>query len=57
MKPVFNAPRYMLLKLRYDGALSSFAFKFNSRCYIKEMLRFRTRVQAGAYSRPLLSST
>jgi len=35
MKPVLKAPVYTLLKLRYDGPLSSFAFKFNLRHYSK----------------------
>jgi len=31
MKPVLKAPGSMLLKLRYDGLLSNFAFYFNLR--------------------------
>ena len=31
MKSVLKAPGSMLLKLRYDGPLSEFAFKFNLR--------------------------
>ena len=31
--PVLKAPGYMLLKLICDEPLSSFAFKFNLRCY------------------------
>jgi hypothetical protein len=31
MKPVLKAPGFMLLKLRYDGPLSNFDFKFNLR--------------------------
>ena len=33
MKPVLKAPRSMLLKLRYYGPLSNFAFDFNLRRY------------------------
>jgi len=33
MKPVLKAPGSMLLKLRYDGPLSKFAFRFNLRHY------------------------
>jgi hypothetical protein len=33
MKPVFKALRSLLLKLRYDGPHSNFAFKFNLRRY------------------------
>ena len=33
IKPTLKAPGYMLLKLRYDGPLSEFAFKFNLRRY------------------------
>jgi len=35
IKPAFKAPGSMLLKLRYDGPLSNFAFKFNLRRYIQ----------------------
>jgi len=33
IKPVLKAPRSMLLKLIYEGRLSTFAFNFNLRCY------------------------
>ena len=33
MKPVLKAPGSTLLRLRCDGPLSNFAFKFNSRRY------------------------
>jgi len=33
MKPVLKAPGSMLLRLKYDGLLSNFAFKFNLRRY------------------------
>ena len=33
MKPVLKAPGSMLLKLRYDGPLSNFAFNCNLRRY------------------------
>jgi len=35
MKPVFKAPGYERLKLKWDVMLSSFAFKFKSRRYTK----------------------
>ena len=34
MKPTLKAPRSVLLKLRYDGPASKFAFNFNLRRYI-----------------------
>ena len=34
IKPTLKAPGHMLLKLRRDGSLSNFAFKFNVRRYI-----------------------
>jgi hypothetical protein len=34
MEPTLKAPGYMHLKLRYDGPVSNFAFKVNSRRYI-----------------------
>ena len=35
MTPVLTTPGSVLLKLRCDGPLSNFAFKVNSRRYIK----------------------
>jgi len=36
IKPTLKAPGSMLLKLRYDGPLSEFAFNFNLRRYNPE---------------------
>ena len=36
IKPKLKAPGSKRLKLRYDGPLSNFAFKFNLRRYSKE---------------------
>jgi len=33
MKPTLKAPESKRLKLKYDKVLSTFAFKFNLRCY------------------------
>ena len=38
MKPVLEAPASTLLKLRYNGPLSNFAFNSNLRHYIKYLL-------------------
>ena len=38
IKPTFKAPGTTRLKLKYDKPLSSFAFKFNLRCYIEALL-------------------
>jgi hypothetical protein len=53
MKPTLKAPVSMLLKLRYDGPVSSFAFKFNLRRhnsawrkYFKDNLEIRGDVLA-----------
>jgi len=72
MKSVLKAPRTMLLKLRYDEPLSSFAFNFNLRhctkdayeAYMNKPEKRRSHMSAGvyqylpagAYTRPLLSS-
>ena len=39
MKPTVKAPGTKLLKLKYDGPLSSFAFKFNLRRYIVAVIQ------------------
>jgi hypothetical protein len=60
MKPVLKTPGPTLLKLIYDGPLSNFAFNFNLRRYTKELVLFLeapVASEAGAYTRPLLSST
>jgi len=66
IKPMLKAPGTERLKLEYDGTPSNFAFKFNLRRHttvtllysgvysISATMRERT---AGAYTRPLLSST
>ena len=35
MNPVLKPPRYILLKLRFVGPLSNFAFNFNLRHYVE----------------------
>jgi hypothetical protein len=54
------------LKLKYDEPLSNFAINFNSRHYkeaegmqraVDAMVSHGLSYQAGAYTRPLLSST
>ena len=66
MKPVWTVPVSMLLKRRYDGPLSNFAFYFNLRRYNAaaiigkleyDLQTARGECEAGAYTRPLLSST
>jgi hypothetical protein len=43
---------------KYDGPLSSFAFKFNLRRYIMDAVKSgMPRPAAGAYTRPLFNST
>ena len=39
IKSMLKAPGTMLLKLKYDEPLSTFAFKFNVRRYIKALAR------------------
>ena len=69
MTPVLKAPRSMLLKLRYDGPLSNFAFNFNLRRCIKAAQDSLAKKQkalgeaqaqlkeAGAYTHSLFGST
>jgi hypothetical protein len=67
IKPTFKAPGTKRLKLKYAVPLSNFAFKFNIRRYTKmsnphyppEIQAETTLINftAGAYTRPLLSST
>ena len=58
IKPTLKAPGTMRLKLKYGKLLSSFAFRFNLRRYTEGVLRFCCdELQAGAYTRPLFSST
>ena len=55
MKPVLKAPGTNLLTLKYEQALSTFAFKFYSRRYDEEE-REGVEREAGAYTRPLFGS-
>jgi len=72
IKPMSKAPGTEHLKLKCDGLLSSFAFNFNLRRYTTDTIIEPTPAQkllslptvdpitglaAGAYTRPLLSST
>jgi len=60
MKPTLKAPGTKRLKLQYDGLLSMFPFKFNLRRYTTEEAAaqaYNKYVEAGAYTRPLFSST
>jgi hypothetical protein len=62
IKAVSKAPGTKRLKLNYDELLSSFAFKFNVRRYKLASFCVVHRGAicapvAGAYTRPLLSST
>jgi hypothetical protein len=61
IKPVLKPPETKRLILKYDEPLSNFAFKFNLRHYnlvrkwgIEACGYYH---EAGAYTRPLLSST
>ena len=55
-KPTLKAPGAMHLKLRCDGPVSNFAYKFNMRRYTvagtDDAAWSRTVAQAGAYTRP-----
>jgi len=56
----FKAPGTNRLKLEFDDLLSSFAFNFNLRRYTMAACLdtlLRDGLEAGAYTRPLLSST
>ena len=69
IKPTLKPTGTKRLKLKYDILLSNFAFKFNLRRYTKEEEERRRKdlaaavehergeMEAGAYSRPLSSST
>ena len=73
IKPSLKAPGIKLLKLKYDKLLSNFAFKFNLRRYtldddgasdpycevalVDPKGMSPEQSQAGAYTRPLFSST
>jgi len=64
IKPPLKAPGSVQLRLGYDGPLSNFAFKFNSRRHTKDGGKLRrelrhnlTRFTAGAYTRPRFCST
>ena len=64
IKPTLKAPGTERLQLKYEELLSNFGFKFNLRRYSKmaketevESLYFLGEMQAGAYTRPLFSST
>jgi len=61
IKPTLRAPGIKRLNLKCDKLRSTFAFKFNLRRYNEEGQDvFTYNVQertAGAYTRPLLSST
>jgi hypothetical protein len=63
MKSVLKLPRSQRLKLRYDEPLSKFAFKSKLCRYIQACQGAaganparKKEVEAGAYTRPLLSS-
>jgi hypothetical protein len=60
IKPTLTAPGTKRLKLKYYILLSTFAFKVNLRRYDTCYVRFCASdytLEAGAYTRPLLSST
>jgi len=48
IKPTSKAPGSKCLKLRYDGPLSKFAFKFNFRRYIQEYPELQSRFRKHA---------
>ena len=68
IKPTLTAPKSKRLKLKHDELLSTYAFDFNLRRYtmavpvvadVAEMFKAVDggAMAAGAYTRPLLSST
>jgi hypothetical protein len=60
IKPTLKPPGTKRLKLEFDVLLSNFAFKLNLRRYTKVQQLARVwarRLEAGAYTRPLFSST
>jgi len=67
IKPTLKAPGTKCLKLKHVTLFSSFAFKIDVRRYTKvslgvsavltELAENPARVEAGAYTRPLFSST
>ena len=62
VKPTLQPTGTKRLKLKCDVLLSSFAFGFNLRRYIKGMKRKEKKKkggggEAGSYTRPLFSST
>jgi hypothetical protein len=55
---MLKPPETKRLKLKHDVPLSKFAFKFTLRGYILAQPAITVgSLQAGAYTRPLLSST
>jgi hypothetical protein len=56
MKPTLKPPRSKRLKLEHEKPLSSVAFNFNLRRYMKAV-DIGIKQEAGAYTRPLFSST
>ena len=59
IKPTLKATGSERLKLKYDEPLSNFAFNFNLRPYAsgKSVCYNAPVLEAGAYTRPLFSST
>ena len=57
MKPMLKAPGLMLLKLRYDGPLSNFAFKFNLCSYNADDTQDIAELDAAAHTSPTHFST
>ena len=57
MDPVLKAPVIVMLKLRYDGPLSNFAFKFNVRRYSMVRRANSSPAAASHYFTPTFTST
>ena len=67
IKPMLRSPGTQRLKLTFENLLLSFAFKFKLRRYITVFghavflnavaMQLVTACEAGAYTRPLFSST